>query len=203
MKRIGIDFDNTIVDYDDVFLAAARERGLVDETFRGGKEAIREALRVKPDGESTWRSLQGYVYGKGIADAVMFDGFAAFLRACRAQGHQVSIVSHKTEFGHFDESRLNLRDAARAWMQARNFFGQDGFGLCRDDVFFEGTRADKIERIARLRFTHFIDDLPEVLDDPTFPQDVMPILFTNGVAPSTKRPNAFAHWRDIAGAILK
>jgi hypothetical protein len=203
IKRIGIDFDNTIVDYDDVFLAAARERELVDEQFQGGKEVIRAALRLMPDGEDIWRSLQGCVYGKRITDAVMFEGFDAFLRLCRAQGHRVSIVSHKTEFGHFDQARVNLRQAARAWMQARGFFDEDGYGLSMDDVFFEGSRADKIERIAGLRFTHFIDDLPEVLDDPTFPQDVMPILFTNGAAPSMTRPNAFAHWRDIAGAILK
>jgi hypothetical protein len=203
MKWIGIDFDNTIVDYDDVFLTAAKERGLVDEKFRGGKEAIREALRLKPNGEDTWQSLQGYVYGKRISDAVMFEGFAAFLRLCRAQGHRISIVSHKTEYGHFDESRLNLREAALSWMQARGFFDEDGFGLCRDEVFFEGTRADKIERIATLQLTHFIDDLPEVLDDPAFPKDVTPIWFTNGTVPSLSRSNAFAHWCDIAGAILK
>jgi hypothetical protein len=203
MKRIGIDFDNTIVDYDAVFLTAAKERGLVDQEFRGGKETIREALRLMPDGENAWQSLQGYVYGKRITDAVMFEGFAAFLRLCRAQGHRISIVSHKTEYGHFDESRLNLRDAARSWMQVRGFFDQDGFGLRRDEVFFEGSRADKIERIAKLRLTHFIDDLPEVLDDPAFPRDVVPILFTNGTAPSASRSNAFAHWCDIAGAILK
>jgi hypothetical protein len=203
MKWIGIDFDNTIVDYDDVFLTAAKERGLVDEKIRGGKEAIREVLRLKPNGENAWQSLQGYVYGKRITDAVMFEGFATFLRLCRAQGHRISIVSHKTEYGHFDESRLNLREAARSWMQARGFFDEDGFGLCRDEVFFEGTRADKIERIAKLRFTHFIDDLPEVLDDPAFPKDVTPILFTNGTAQSASRSNAFAHWCDIAGAILR
>jgi hypothetical protein len=203
MKWIGIDFDNTIVDYDDVFLMAAKERGLVDEKFSGGKEAIRAALRLKPNGENTWQSLQGYVYGKRITDAVMFEGFDAFLRLCRAQGHRISIVSHKTEYGHFDESRLSLRDAACGWMEARGFFEENGFGLCRDDVFFEGSRADKIGRIASLRFTHFIDDLPEVLDDPAFPKDVMPILFTNGAAPSAQRPTAFAHWRDIAGAILR
>ena len=111
MKWIGIDFDNTIVDYDDVFLTAAKERGLVDEKIRGGKEAIREVLRLKPNGENAWQSLQGYVYGKRITDAVMFEGFATFLRLCRAQGHRISIVSHKTEYGHFDESRLSLRDA--------------------------------------------------------------------------------------------
>jgi len=33
--RIGIDFDNTLIDYDRVFLDAARERGLVPRDFAG------------------------------------------------------------------------------------------------------------------------------------------------------------------------
>jgi hypothetical protein len=202
MKRIGIDFDNTIVDYDDVFLAAAKERDLVEESFQGGKEAVRDALRLLPNGEDAWQSLQGYVYGKRIEDAAMFEGLDVFLRLCHVQGHQVSIVSHKTEYGHFDKARVNLRQAAFAWMLSRGFFDEDGFGLSRRDVFFEDSRADKIERIAGLRFSYFIDDLPEVLDDPTFPKDVAPILFTNRTAPSLDRANAFAHWRHIAEAIL-
>ena len=67
--RVGIDFDNTIVDYDDVFLTAARARGFVGEGFQGGKDVVREALRLQPDGENAWRSLQGDVYGKRIMDA--------------------------------------------------------------------------------------------------------------------------------------
>jgi hypothetical protein len=203
MKRIGIDFDNTIVDYDAVFFAAAKERSLVDESLNGGKEAVRDALRLLPNGENAWQSLQAYVYGRRIRDAAMFEGLDSFLRLCRMQTHQVCVVSHKTEYGHFDEARVNLRQAALAWMSARGFFDPDGFGLNLDDIFFERSRAEKIERIAGLRFTHFIDDLPEVLDDPTFPKDVAPILFTKGSERSAARPNAFAHWREIAEAVLK
>ncbi len=82
--RIGIDFDNTIITYDDVFLATARERGLVGADFAGRKQAIRDAIRLLPDGELSWQKLQGQVYGKGIAQAAMFEGVDAFLRRCRS-----------------------------------------------------------------------------------------------------------------------
>jgi hypothetical protein len=200
-KRIGIDFDNTLIDYDEVFRTVARERGLVGPGLVGGKEAVRAAVRGLPDGETQWQRLQGAVYGRGIAAAVMFDGAEAFLRRARAEGHEVLIVSHKTEFGHFDAARLNLRDAALAWMQHKGFFQADGLGVPAENVHFSATRSEKLERIGQLGVTHFIDDLPEVLDDPAFPTGVVKILFTNG-APA-RRPDAFAHWGEIAAAVLR
>ena len=199
-KRIGIDFDNTLIDYDEVFVALARERGLVGHAFRGGKDAVRQVVRALPDGETQWQRLQGEAYGKGILTAVLFDGADLFLRRARAAGHDVLIVSHKTEYGHFDATRTNLRDAALAWMARKGFFDDDGFGVPIANVHFSATRSEKLDRIARLGVTHFIDDLPEVLDDPAFPPGVVKILFTNG-SPEN-RPGAFAHWRDIAAAVL-
>jgi len=34
--RIGIDFDNTLIDYDAVFVSAARERGLIGPEVASG-----------------------------------------------------------------------------------------------------------------------------------------------------------------------
>jgi len=45
---IGIDFDNTIITYDAVFVAAARERGLISEDFSAGKQAVRDFIRTLP-----------------------------------------------------------------------------------------------------------------------------------------------------------
>ena len=109
---IGIDFDNTIVTYDEVFCAMAKRCGLIDPAFVGSKQAVRDAIRLLPDGELAWQRLQGQVYSKGLADANMVRGFEAFLRRCRAEGCAVMIVSHKTEFGHYDPDRINLREAA-------------------------------------------------------------------------------------------
>lgn len=177
--RIGIDFDNTIINYDSVFVRAAKDRGLIASDFGGStKQAVRDAIRLLPEGELVWQRLQGFVYSHAIADATMFEGFEDFIRRCRHEGHQVLIVSHKTEFGHFDPARRNLREAAVDWMRARGFFADGGFGVPAENVFFEGTREQKIKRIVRLECTHFVDDLPEVLDDPEFPPNVERILFS-------------------------
>jgi hypothetical protein len=198
--RIGIDFDNTLIGYDDVFLAAARERNLVSCEFVGNKQAVRDAIRLLPDGELAWQQLQGHVYGKGIGKAVMLEGADAFLRRCRAAGHGVFVVSHKTEYGHYDPDRVNLRAAAADWMEARGFFAPDKYAIPRRNVFFENSRAEKLRRIAALECAYFIDDLEEVLNDPDFPSGVKRVLFAGaGSSPS------FAicpSWQRIAEVVL-
>jgi hypothetical protein len=201
-RRIGIDLDNTLINYDAVFCAFAKERRLLDSAVATSKAAIREALRAMPEGDLVWQRLQGAVYGKGVRHAVLFEGAAGFLQLARKQGCEVFIVSHKTEFGHFDPERVNLRDAALAWMKSQGFFRDDGFGIPNENVLFTATRSDKIAAIAELDVEVFIDDLPEVLEDRGFPASVTGILFTaGGMAPSAY-PRRFAHWRDIAKTVF-
>lgn len=166
---IGIDFDNTIAGYDHVFRAAAIGRGWLAAGFDGDKRAVRDALRLMPDGERQWMALQGEVYGPRMAEARMLDGVDRFLRHCRDMGQRVVVVSHKTERGHFDSTGTNLRQASLAWMDAQGFFSDAGFALNRADIHFESTREAKVRRIADLACDVFIDDLEEVLCDPGFP----------------------------------
>jgi hypothetical protein len=194
--RIGIDFDNTIIAYDEVFCAMAKSHGLIDAGFTGRKQAVRDAIRLLPDGEHAWQRLQGQVYGKGIAGATMAPGFAAFLRRCRREGCLVAVVSHKTEYGHFDPERVNLRQAALDWMAAQGLFAGD-HAISRGSVYFEHTQAEKLRRIVALRLTHFIDDLEEVLTNRGFPPNIKRILFADrdgkGATPYVVCPT----WRDI------
>jgi hypothetical protein len=201
-KRIGIDFDNTIVGYDEIFVEVARREGLVPPGFQGRKQALRDAVRRTPDGEFAWQRLQGRVYGAEIASAVMFEGVDAFLRLCREADADVFIVSHKTEFGHHDPSRINLRQAAAEWMTARGFFRPDGFGIAAQRLFFEGSRQEKIDRIAALQCSHFIDDLEEVLCDPGFPRHVTRILFAQEVNGAAAEVVWCKTWREISEVVF-
>jgi hypothetical protein len=198
--RIGIDFDNTLIGYDDVFLEAARKRELLSSGFSGNKQAVRDAIRLLPDGEPAWQRLQGYVYGKGIGGAVMFEGVDDFLRRCRAAGHGVFVVSHKTEYGHHDPDRVNLREAALGWMEARGFFAPDRYAIPRENVFFELTRSQKLARIAALKCAYFIDDLEEVLTDPDFPPGVNRVLFA--ATGSSSDLAICSSWQQIAETVL-
>jgi hypothetical protein len=180
IMRIGLDFDNTIAGYDAVFPAAARAAELVPEDFRGGKAEVRAYLLARPDGETAWMRLQGRVYGAHMSEAVMMEGLDAFLHRAQDSGAEVFIVSHKTVNGHFDPDRIDLREAARRWMEAKGFFATDGYGIGRANLYFENDRAAKIGRIEALGLDVFVDDLEEIFREPEFPKSVRAILFTNG-----------------------
>jgi hypothetical protein len=118
--RIGIDFDNTLVTYDAVFRAALPALAKIDHDVGARKRDIRDFLRTLPDGELIWQRLQGHVYGSGISGANMFEGAGRFLGRCRKESCEVVIVSHKTEFGHHDPLRVNLRDGACVWTDSQD-----------------------------------------------------------------------------------
>lgn len=180
---IGIDFDNTIADYDAVFAEAAVAEGLLAPGAADSKSAVKAAVRATEAGEEGWMRLQGRVYGAHMHLAVLFDGVAAFLTAARERSARIAVISHKTEFGHFDPDHISLRAAARKWMEALGFFHRQGFGIDADQIFFETTRKEKVARIAALKCDHFIDDLPEVLTHEDFPPDTQAHLFSPGAAP--------------------
>jgi hypothetical protein len=199
--HVGLDFDNTIIRYDDVFVAAAKERGLIPEGFGGSKQQVRDAIRLLDDGEISWQKLQGYVYGAGIGGASMFEGLDAFLRRAKAHGDTISIVSHKTEYGHYDPLRVNLREAAIGWMEEQGFFEPAQFGLSYDNVHFGATREEKLAVIRASGVEVFVDDLEEVLDEPGFPEGVQKILFSQHPVVGKPYP-VYGTWSEIAEAMF-
>ena len=199
--RIGIDFDNTIIAYDDVFCGIAKSLGLLGPNFIGRKQAVRDAIRLLPEGEIAWQRLQGQVYGKCIGQAKKIAGVEAFLRRCRSEQCMVAIVSHKTEYGHYDPDRVNLRQAAFDWLRAEGLVG-DVHAIPPQEVYFESTRAEKLGRIAALSLTHFIDDLEEVLADLDFPRGVTRILFSDTAAPAAAPYVACSTWSEIERRIF-
>lgn len=188
--HIGIDLDNTIIDYDAAFAAAARELGI---DVAGGKTAVRDRIRRLDGGETMWMRVQAQVYGSGIGAARLFDGFETFVADASARGIPLTIVSHKSEFAAAAPDGPNLRACAVA------FLTEHGITL---PVAFEATREEKCRRIAALRVTHFVDDLVEVFADPAFPAGVERWLFApHGVAGDPPADRVFASWRDIGRAL--
>lgn len=173
---VGIDFDNTIVCYDELFHRVATERGLLDEPVAATKGTVRDYLR-RTDREPCWTELQGYVYGPGIVAAAPFPGVLDFFARCRRRGIRCIIVSHKTRTP-FAGPPYDLHAAAHRWLAAQGLYDAADSGIARDGVFLELTKEAKLERIGRERCDLFIDDLPELLSEPTFPADTRRILFS-------------------------
>ncbi|MDP1809595.1 MAG: hypothetical protein Q8L35_08680 [Actinomycetota bacterium] len=177
---IGIDFDNTLITYDDIFYELAVSGGLVPVATDKNKKLIRDRIRRLPDGDIEWQKLQAIAYGALIGEAKLIEGVKSFFLRCRQHGAKVNIISHKTEFAGYDETKTNLRVAALEWMAANGFFESSGLGLTREEVFFNSSRSEKIECIKQLGCTYFIDDLEETFLDDAFPPEVKKIHFTSG-----------------------
>jgi hypothetical protein len=195
---IGVDFDNTIADYDELMYAIARERGLIDPGFARNKKLIRDAIRTRRDGETHWRGVQVTAYGPRMHEARLIEGVRDFFLECKRREIPVYIVSHKTEYANFGDATVNLREAAAAWLEQQGFFEEAGIGLSRERVFFESTRAGKIDRIRALGATHFIDDLEETFREESFPAGVAKILFAaHGRPAAVADAVSFPTWRGI------
>ena len=173
--RIGIDFDNTIINYEYMFHDAAVRRGLIPAATPSDKTAVRDSLR-EAGLEDAWTELQGIVYGPEIGGAAPYNGVKSFIRNRVASGDDVFIVSHKTRYPYIGEKH-DLHAAAAGWLEAQGFFNKDGVGLARKIAYFEITKDAKLARIGSLACDIFFDDLPEFLSEPGFPLGVRRVLF--------------------------
>lgn len=201
---IGIDFDNTIVNYNAIIHKTAVEWRLIKPDFKKNKKEIRDIIRKLPNGEMAWQKVQVCVYGKAMAQATLIKGVKEFFRACKDAGIPTFIVSHKTEYARLDDDNINLREAALLWMRNKGFFHENGIGLFENRVYFESTRQEKINRIKKLRCTHFIDDLEETFLEESFPDDVEKILYTSSKTDlNGKEIKIFSQWEEIHDYLLR
>ena len=190
---IGIDLDNTIVCYDEVFERLAAEQDLARHVASAGKQAIRDYLRQQ-DREDEWTVMQGKAYGSRMSEAQPFEGILEFMARARDRGHALCIVSHRTKQPFLGDP-VDLHVAAREWLRER---GIDQFA----SVFLEETAVDKAARITALGCDVFIDDLPEFLGRPDFPAKTRKLHFSPSGAGEYGGTERVGAWEDIARLLL-
>jgi hypothetical protein len=173
--RIGIDFDNTIACYDGVFHAAALERGLIPSDLACDKNSVRDHLNGSGR-KDDFTELQGHVYGARMDMVSPYPGFAEFVALAQNAGHTLFIVSHKTRHP-LRGPQHDMHAAARGFLAAHRLIGDGAAAIDPAHVYFELTKEEKVARAALLGVDVFIDDLPEILGLPGFPQGMRKILF--------------------------
>jgi hypothetical protein len=195
---LGVDFDNTLICYDEVFHRVAMEQGLVPPDTLRTKEAVRGYLRAAGR-EDAWTELQGHVYGSRLREAHPFPGALAFLAQALRRGIPVAIISHKTR-NPYRGPAVDLHAAAMDWLAGQGCFDPARIGLARDRVFFRETKEAKIEQIAAVGCSHFIDDLPEILLAERFPGSTEKLLFAPAGSPALASGSALtcmSSWAQI------
>jgi len=172
--RIGIDFDNTIVRYNELFHRIALEQDLITYDTAMTKSGVRSYL-CSLGRETDWTILQGLVYGLRMVEAVPYNGLHKFMFWAKSMGHELFIISHRTRLPALGPA-YDLHAAANAWIIANLQHDSEPY-LKFENIFFETEKSAKIERIRKCRCDLFIDDLPEILLMANFPSSTIRILF--------------------------
>jgi hypothetical protein len=196
--RLGLDFDNTLISYDTLFRQVALDKGLVPQETAPQKNAVRDYLRQQ-DREDEWTKLQGEVYGGRILEAAPYPGMRDTLARIATHGVPMVIVSHKTRYPYLGE-RWDLHAAARSWLEKHGFHAEDGLNWQQEQVFFELSKEEKIARIVAQQCTHYVDDLPEILD--MLPDTVNKILFSpDGNVTPKAGWTVMSDWQQLPGLL--
>ncbi len=159
--RIGFDFDNTIIEYKDLFYKEALKHGFVKGKENPTKNTIRKHF-VKLKKEEIFTEIQGEVYGNSIHQGTISDELVSLMNKLHNEGHKIFIVSHKT-LHPISGSKYNLREAALSWLMKQSIFGENK-PIKRKNIFFESTKEEKTKRVEQLKINIYVDDLVEILE---------------------------------------
>lgn len=159
---IGIDLDNTILNYGDSIREAAKDVFGISLEGTGSKPEAKEAI-VEKFGGVAWTDLQGRIYGEYSTHAKLFSGVLDFVSLVQAQGHRVTIISHKTRYavsgGESDLRALALENLARLGLIA----GPVSNTKTPEWIVFCDTKEDKVSKVREAEVDVFIDDLFEIV----------------------------------------
>ncbi len=185
--RIGIDFDNTIICYDELFSFVAKEKSWhLGSGEKLSKAQIKKKLIEIDGNDFRWQELQALVYGTYISQANFFPHAKATIAfLANLPNVELFVVSHKTKTSNYLK-HIELIDCAKSWITTHNLYDY----IPPENFFFLPTRDEKIKQIKNLKIDIFIDDLEEVLNDHNFP-NIEKIHFT----PDT---SGFNSWEKIA-----
>ena len=118
---LGVDFDNTIVRYDDVFHRVAVERGLIPDGVAPRKNEVRGLSARAGSGTGLDGTPEAKCTGRRMAEAQPFPGWPISLPG--ASGNGVPVIT-SSAIRPRDRSGAAIRSAkgARDWLAAKGFF---------------------------------------------------------------------------------
>ncbi|MBT4792948.1 MAG: hypothetical protein HON90_15335 [Halobacteriovoraceae bacterium] len=147
--KIGIDFDNTLVDYSCIW-----EEKLTTFLPNLAAKGIHAKQKLKQEmSHSAWIETQGDIYGNSISKMHLKQNRIELIQQLQKKGHQVEIVSHRSSVSYC--GRYQLQKKAQEFLETNN--------LSSLQATFLETFPDKINYINKNSFDIFIDDLNSVL----------------------------------------
>ena len=165
--KIGIDLDNTIINYQNSFKKFLKEKNI------DSKSIDKKKIKFISNSNSkikNWTQTQEEIYGKYIFFAKPFKYFKDFEKFALKNKIKLFIVSHKTKFSQFSK-KYNLHSQSNKWL--KNNISKKIY-----KIYYVKTVNQKIKKIAYLNPDYFIDDLIEIFNHKNFPKKIKKIHFS-------------------------
>tara|TARA_Y100000591_G_scaffold325094_1_gene345524 strand:+ start:1554 stop:3071 length:1518 start_codon:yes stop_codon:yes gene_type:complete len=182
--RIGIDLDNTIINYENSYSHFFKSSKKIN------KQEIKKILFNKKKVDK-WQSLQSKIYSKGLKYASCYDGVLNFLQFLNNQKIKFFIISHKSIKPYTNE-KINLRKYAKKWID-KNI--RKKIKISEENIFFEDTNSKKLNRIKSLKLDYFIDDLENILIN--LPNEIKKIYFNPYNFKNKFNLTSFKNWNNL------
>ena len=175
----GIDFDNTIVNYNLAFKKAINQEK-INLSKKLEKEKFNLKIQIKNyflknNDIDLWKKIQSKVYSKYIFEGYLNVEMLKFLKFLDKKKIKFYIVSHKTIYPYIGK-KINLHKLSKKWLRLNLFNKKNNFKK-NYKSFFETTQKKKLNKIKLLKITHFIDDLDEILNK--LPSNINKIKFNS------------------------
>ena len=184
ITKIGIDLDNTIVDYDESYIQISKSLKL--EVSSHNRETIKVFFQNSPKGDYSWQEFQSILYTSGLEYAQVANGLFEFLNLCNTKKIEIFIISHKTKTTPEEFGGADLRIPAINWLNTHKI---TPLKIKPENIFFCETQLVKIETINQLEVDMFIDDLEEVINHAKLNKNVQGVLYSKG--PKLNSINSF------------
>ena len=181
--KIGIDLDNTIINYQNSFKKFLKSKNINFNSINKKKIKFiaNNSTKIK-----SWTHAQEEIYGKYIVFAKPFKFFKDFEKFALKNNIKLFIVSHKTKFSQFSK-KYNLHSQSNKWLK-NNIYKK------MYKIYYVKTVNQKIKKIANLNPDYFIDDLIEIFNHKNFPKKVKKIHFSKI---KTNNLCTFSNWNEI------
>ena len=199
MHHIGLDFDNTIVDYRNVYTSLAKKFN-VPASGVINKNLIKNFI-ITEFGEPQWTKLQGEIYGPLMKLANLSVGFENFIiNILNKKSVKVSIISHRTKTPDSGDN-YNLHEFAQDWLKKN--LSQSV--LSKINIYFLETIEKKIDQINASKVDYFVDDLEKILTHPNLSKEIKKIFYTpdKNEAPSNGKIVTIHNWPDLEKILNK
>jgi hypothetical protein len=194
-KVIGLDFDNTIVNYDNSFRLLSDKFLNLPKNIIKKKETIKNYL-LSEGKESDWTEFQGLIYGPGISYAQLYPESINTIIKLLHNNYSINIISHRSKFP-YKGKKYDLHKYANKWLHLKF----DKKILENIDISFLTTKEEKIKKIIDKNCNFFLDDLVSIISEINIYSDCRCILFDPENLNENKQINSISNWNELENEI--